>query len=144
MKVLWRSDMDQGKHDPLEITHVVTKSGSQISAALVVPVLLDGDGSAWSKVQAQSPDAGLLEVIEAQLAAIDEISRELSAAETALENPQDQECSIPSHKGHEALEEWADQFPDMIANLCAALGYAAHPVGPTGIPELDILVSLSR
>lgn len=144
MQVLWKSDLGQGKHDPLEITHVVTKSGSQISAGLVVPLgAVDGHGPA---VVRADESAGLLEVIEAQLAAIDEISRELSAAETALELPMldDGECYIPSHEGHEALQEWADQFSDRIADLCVALGYAAHPMVSTGIPELDILVELSR
>lgn len=142
MKVLWRSDLDQGKHDPLEITHVVTKSGSQISAALVV-LAVDHLGSAWARVgdvEQFTPSAGgeetagLLEVIEAQLVAIDEINQNIKAG--ILDAGLAKELSD--------LQEWADQFPDMIADLCVALGYAAHPVGPTGIPELDILVSLSR
>lgn len=133
MKVLWRSDMDQGKHDPLEITHVVTKSGSQISAALVVPMGVD-------LVEPLNTDetAGLLEVIEAQLAAIDELSADIKATGRSGADYETQA------KEHRDLQEWADQFPDMIADLCVALGFAAHPVGSTGIPELDILVSLSR
>lgn len=124
MKVLWRSDLGQGKHGPLEIVSVVTKSGSTISADLVVP--LDPHTPLGTL-----PDDGLLEVIEAQLAAIDELSKV----------PPSDEKLVREHK---ALQEWADQFPDLIADLCAALGFAAHPVGPTGIPELDILVSLSE
>lgn len=131
MKVLWKSDLGQGKHDPLEITHVVTKSGSSISADLVVP-LYPHDG-------ATADNVGLLEVIDAQLAAIDELTNKavLAKQHAAAELPN------PTAE-HEALKEWADQFPYLVEELCAALGYARNPVGPTGIPELDILVSLSR
>ena len=142
MRALWKSDLGQGKHDPLEITHVVTKSGSTISADLVVPL----DGHPVDRVvdvqlvdalqEARSEADGLLEVIDAQLAAIDELSNQLQAEQSASNWQRSPE--------HEALQEWADQFPDLIADLCVALGYAAHPIGPTGIPELDVLVGLSR
>lgn len=141
MKVLWKSDLGQGKHDPLEITHVVTKSGSQIAADLVVPFVADGSGAAWAKVDnpAHAPDAddGLLEVIEAQLAAIDQMA-------TAAKFMVDMDVHTAQTKELTDLKEWADQFPYLVEELCAALGFARNPVGPTGIPELDRIVGLAR
>lgn len=131
MKVLWRSDLEQGKHQPLEIVAVETKTGSRISAALVV-LATDHLGVEWARVdQAADDNSGLLEVIEAQMAAIDELS-----ADKHFEGTPDEKLA--------GLQAWADQFPDMIADLCVALGFAAHPIGPTGIPELDKIVSLAR
>lgn len=87
MKVLWRSDLGQGKHDPLEITHLVTKSGSQISADLVVPLdpvqapalsQYRDDGQyvpvKWYQ-DARDEAAGLHEIIDAQLAEIDRLAK---------------------------------------------------------------------
>lgn len=140
MKVLWKADLGQGKHDPLEVTHVVTKSGSQISAELVV-LATDQLGSAWvrcGELEKFSPATpgdnsdGLLEVLEAQMAAIDELSKAAP--------PSDEKLA----KDHAALTEWADQFPVLVEELCTALGFARNPVGPTGIPELDRIVGLAR
>lgn len=142
MRALWKSDLGQGKHDPLEIVSVVTKSGSTISAALLVPL---GDElveysqdqlDALRKSVAPDETAGLLEVIDVQLAAIDELSNQLQAEQSASNWQRSPE--------HEALKEWADQFPDLVEDLCMALGFARNPVAPTGIPELDILVKLSK
>lgn len=136
MKVLWRSDMGQGKHDPLEITHVVTKSGSTISANLVVAL---DPAQAVATPPAGDAD-GLLEVIEAQLAAIDELT---SANKSLGETLDWAEMKGVDEKTHADLKAWADQFPHLIEDLCIALGFARNPIAPTGIPELDILVRLS-
>jgi len=136
MRALWKSDLGQGKHDPLEIVSVVTKSGSTISASLLVPlepVSLEGALDNLGQIAANET-AGLLEVIEAQMAAIDDLN--LSIKTGILDAGIAKELSD--------LQEWADQFPDLIADLCVALGYAAHPVASTGIPELDKIVDLAR
>lgn len=149
MKVLWRSDMGQGKHDPLEITHVVTKSGSQVSADLIV-LAVDHLGSSWAKVGeveqfAPSTDgdetAGLMEVIDAQMVAIDDLTKQRDAYARemlTLADPDDVEQDVKD------LRAWADQFPDLVEDLCMALGFARNPIAPTGIPELDIIVKLAR
>lgn len=130
MKALWRSDLDQGKHDPLEIVSVVTKTGSSISAALIVP--LDPHAQPV-RVEVPGDDAGLLEVIQAQLEAIDELTE---GRDSKLEGDEAKELKH--------LREWSEQFPDMVEDLCMAMGLPRNPVGPTGIPELDKIVSLMR
>lgn len=130
MKALWRHDLDQGKHDPLEIVSVVTKTGSSISAALIVP--LDPHAQPV-RIEVPSDDAGLLEVIQAQMEAIDELS---AGRDSKLEGDEAKELNH--------LREWGDQFPLLLENLCEAMGLPRQPVGPTGIPELDIILDLAR
>lgn len=134
MKALWRHDLDQGKHDPLEIVSVVTVTGSTISAALIVP--LDPHAQPI-RIEVPGPgggdDAGLLEVIQAQMEAIDELS---AGRDSKLEGDEAKELAH--------LREWGDQFPVLLENLCEAMGLARQPVGPTGIPELDIILDLAR
>lgn len=81
MKVLWKADLGQGKHDPLEVTHVITKSGSQISAELVVPLDphqgFEHDRQHLTLLQ---ENEGLLDVIAEQMSALDQLSQELTAA----------------------------------------------------------------
>lgn len=132
MKALWRHDLDQGKHDPLEIVSVVTVTGSTISAALIVPM----DPQAQPiRIEVGGDDAGLLEVIQAQMEAIDELSKSAPATK-ALGDDDTKELNH--------LREWGDQFPLLLENLCEAMGLPRQPVGPTGIPELDIILDLAR
>lgn len=126
MKALWRHDLDHG-NDPLEIVSVVTKTGSTISAALIVPM----DPQAQPvRIEVGGDEAGLLEVIQAQMEAIDEL------AAKALEGDEAKELTH--------LREWGDQFPLLLENLCEAMGLPRQPVGPTGVPELDIILDLAR
>lgn len=131
MKALWRSDLGQGKHDPLEIVSVVTTTGSVISAELIVP--LDPQAQPV-RIEVPGDDAGLLEVIQAQLEAIDELSK------TPVSNGDYQKLS----KELDHMREWGEQFPLLLENLCEAMGLPRQPVGPTGIPELDIILDLAR
>lgn len=130
MQVIWRDGMTKGDNEPMTVVAVETASGSRISADLVRPV---SDEQLVDLHFAGTPaeeTAGLLEVIEAQMAAIDGmVDKDTHTAQT---------------KDLANLQEWADQFPVLVENLCMALGFARNPVGPTGIPELDVIVSCAR
>lgn len=139
MQVIWRDGMTKGDNEPMTVVAVETASGSRISADLVVLSLTDSNGSEWTRVGeiekfTPGPDAGLLEVIEAQMAAIEELSSKVAVL--VLDTGQAKKLTD--------LQEWADQFPVLVENLCMALGFARNPVGPTGIPELDVIVSCAR
>jgi hypothetical protein len=143
MQVIWRDGMTKGDNAPMTVKAVETETGSRISADLVVALetVQAPRVPGMETVLSAPSDEGLLEVIEAQMAALDEMAKEVDR----LENHQpDEGCLVPEHKGHADLQEWADQFPYLVEELCAALGFARNPVRPTGIPELDIIVSLAR
>jgi hypothetical protein len=139
MRVLWKSDLGQGKHDPLEIVAVETKTGSRISADLVVPL-----DPAQAGPVSLAPDnivaenAGLLEVIDAQLAAIDELSADIKAAGRSGADYDRMGQKLRD------LEEWGATVQDLVGDLSIALGFARDPTMRTGIAELDALLGAVR
>lgn len=125
MLVHWRSDLDQGKHDPLEVVPVITKTGSTISAALVVPL----DPVAPPVPSGGGDTSGLHEVIETQMVEIDRLAGMV-----------DGERIKELNEANDLIEH----ITDCVQNLCVALGYARNPVQRTGISELDELLEAVR
>lgn len=128
MLVHWRSDLDQGKHDPLEVVSVITKTGSTISAALVVP--LDPVAGPTRRAREADQEAdGLMAVIEEQMSEIDRLAGMV-----------DGERIKELNEANDLIEH----ITDCVQNLCVALGYARNPMQRTGIAELDELLEAVR
>lgn len=136
MLVHWRSDLDQGKHDPLEVVSVITKTGSTISAALVVP--LDPVAGPIRAPEAGQEADGLMAVIEEQMSEIDRLATDLRKAKSEIVERDNIDLA---DKG---AAELVEHITDCVQNLCVALGYARNPMQRTGIAELDELLEAVR
>lgn len=121
--VQWRADVYKDAPPMLVVAaqndgpgrnRVKVEGGSWISVGLLT-LVQEGN---------EDEDAAMLEVIEAQLEAIGNLTETLTETNRRLGE----------------AEGYPDEIEARLGKLCIALGYDRIPQMPTGVPELDALV----